>query len=197
MCPTGVVPSPARVGREDVAALAVAAALFSSHNDTNKSEPFHYTLGVRWVGDKMDPFPPQGRKADGLADADTCMQRALKTLKGTAQRSEERRQALEKKDDTGYSSRDVVLRLANQLQRRRQKPKPYGICVAIPLYIFLGMLSQSLIYPVLQHLPGGKTWILPALSKVNELLGMLAAYTIGQLLVVLPWLAGRKHYISF
>jgi hypothetical protein len=193
-----VVPSPARVGREDVAALAVAAALFSSHNDTNKSEPFHYTLGVRWAGDKMNPFPPQGRKGDGLPDADTCMQRALKTLRSAAQRSEERRQALEKKDYTGYSSRDVVLRLANQSYRRRQKPKPYGICVAIPLYVFLGMLSKSLICPVLQHLPGGKTWILPALSKVNDLVGMLASYIIGQLILVLPWLlAGRKQYISF
>lgn len=192
-----MVSSPARVGRKDVAALAVAAALFSSHDDTNKSEPFHYTLGVRWVGDKMNHFPPQGRKADGLPDADTCMQRALKTLKSAAQRSEERRQVLEKKGYPGYSSRDVVLRLANQLHRRRQKPKPYGIFVAIPLYGFLGLLSESLICPVLQHLPGGKTWILPALSKVNELLGMLASYLIRQLILVLPWLAGRKQYISF
>jgi hypothetical protein len=197
VCPTGVVPSPARVGRSDVAALAVAAALFSSHNDTNKGEPFHYTLGVRWVGDKMNPFPPQGRKGDGLPDADTCMQRALKRLKSAAQRSEERRQGLEKKAYTGYSSGDVLMRLSNQLHRRRQKPKPYGICVAIPLYVFLGMLSQSLIWPVLQHLPGGKTWILPVLSKVNELLGMLTSYIIGQLMLVLPWLAGRKQYISF
>ena len=81
--PAGKVPSPARVGRDDVAALAVSACLFqseprtssttrpqqnSNHGDdpelltpqtdsseNKEDESFHYTLGVRWVGQDMGP----------------------------------------------------------------------------------------------------------------------------------------------
>ena len=70
-----------------MASLAVAAAMFqtpnyddvnhatgSSKKDTpTRKEPFHYTLACRWVGQALDPFPPQGVMADGAEDADTAL----------------------------------------------------------------------------------------------------------------------------
>ena len=55
---SGEVESPAVVGRDDVADLVVASTLFPSKNETSlNGDAFHYTLGVRWVGNELDPYP--------------------------------------------------------------------------------------------------------------------------------------------
>ena len=66
---SGKVPCPARVGREDVAELAISAVMFQAGNvsvtrdeesSREDSVPLKMTLGVRWVGEDLDPYPSQG-----------------------------------------------------------------------------------------------------------------------------------------
>ena len=202
-----MVPSPAVVGRDDVAALAVAAALFASSNATN--EAFHYTLGVRWVGQQLDPYPPQGRKTDGLADAHLCMQRVLKTIRRAENRSKKRRMNLHKRqfkeslstsnsNQSDVKKNDMILRLAHQIQKQRQlRPKPYGICVAIPVYLLLGLFAKTLLRPILQFIPGGQTYLIPALGRIHGWLMMVLSMWMTRVLQVLPWLTRRQQFISF
>lgn len=201
VCHTGVVPSPARIGREDVASLAVAAAMFQTKNDTSvDNRPFHYTLACRWVGQNMDPFPGQGRKADGLPDAETALQRTLKTIQKAGKRSQDRREALalkQKNKQSPSGNSGTIIRMADKLQQQRKRPKPHGVCVAVPIYLFLCLFAKTLVYPLLQFLPGGKTWVLPALARLNELTIMMFSYLLGRLMMALPLITGRKQYILF
>lgn len=64
---TGVLPPPARVGRSDVAALAIASC-----DSTIVSLNDNYTLAVRWVG-QVAP-KSQGAKDDGYDSAEECLQ---------------------------------------------------------------------------------------------------------------------------
>lgn len=64
---SGKLPFPGRVGRSDVAALAVAATEPGVLPD-NKS----FTLACRWVGENIKP-KPQGLKSDGLPTAVECL----------------------------------------------------------------------------------------------------------------------------
>jgi hypothetical protein len=64
---SGKLPFPARVGRSDVAALAIAATEPGIlHADKS------YTLACRWVGEDIQP-KPQGVKEDGFATAVDCL----------------------------------------------------------------------------------------------------------------------------
>jgi NAD(P)H-binding len=68
---TGKLPFPGRIGRADVAALAIAAI------DLPTTAP-NYTLACRWCGEGMKP-KPQGFKEEGLATAKECMATVLAT----------------------------------------------------------------------------------------------------------------------
>jgi hypothetical protein len=201
--PSGVVPFPARVGREDVADLAVAAVLFDSQRGGTDDEadapttdqPFHYTLAVRWTGQNMDPYPPQGHIKHGMLDADLCMQSALRTLRGDEKTARRRRP---KKAQTQYSS---VNRFAQSMSIRRNL-KPYGICVAVPVYFILAMMTRRLLQTILPYIPG-RRWTIPAAMRAGELLATAGAFLLGRLSLLttrLPaWIPGRavQKYISF
>jgi hypothetical protein len=82
--PSGRLPSPSRVGREDVASLAVSSALFRLPNATQAA---HFTLAVRWVGEDLHPYPAQGTMKDGFASAHTCLLHVFqKVIPSTARR---------------------------------------------------------------------------------------------------------------
>jgi hypothetical protein len=195
-----MVPSPARVGREDVADLAVAAATFESNNsETGTREPFHYTLGVRWVGEEMAPFPPQGRKNDGLPDAGLALKRALNTIYKSEERSKRRKQLVAQKSKRKNNVQaDLILRLANQLvQRRKSRLQPHGICVAVPVYFFLALFVKTMIYPLVQYLPGGQSLMVPAVRRLNEWMIAMFTFLMQCAIQYLPPLARRKLYIPF
>ena len=61
-----MLPAPARVGRSDVAALAIAACDLLGLQES-------FTLAVRWVGDNIQP-KSQGKMEDGCATAQECIQ---------------------------------------------------------------------------------------------------------------------------
>jgi hypothetical protein len=212
VCSSGKVPSPARVGREDVASLVVAAATFLAQNKTHVNgkdgsrggafEPFHYTFGCRWVGQELDPYPPQGHKSHGHEDAAMAFQKSLKTLHRT-ERSASQRQLVKGKSSLSSkvsSSSDVFLGMAQKLaEKRHGRRKPHGICVAVPVYLFLLLFVKTVLWPCLHYVPGGSKWILPFLNRMNE--GITAGLTlfVRQLLIHLPRLGRRRHhgYISF
>ena len=200
--PSGWVPTPARVGREDVASLAVAAALFdtslgrqkkavlrgepAADQDPKSKTAFHYTLGVRWVGEDMKPYPAQGCKADGHPTADACLRSILRTLKKQGKR--ERRLNLAR-SKAKYAN---VARLATTLSGRR-KQKPFGICAAIPVYLFLGLLAKTL----LQSTP--PAWVAPFAQRASRGVATLTTllYRYASALVRQPLFAARtKTYIS-
>lgn len=183
--PRGVVPSPARVGRDDVAALAVAAALhhdnqLDSNNhkkleDQQRPPPFHYTLACRWAGEQLHPYPAQGTKLNGLANAHLCMEKVFRTLQKQPRRN-----------------------------RIRRKPfKPYGICVAIPVYFMLAMMIRSFLFPLLNHIPGLavalaglKRLVDPLIMSLAVLLSQLGR-SLGHMMPFVRGLLGRKApYIS-
>ena len=207
-----------------MAALAVSAALFPSRNDTqlldgssitsSGSAPFHYTLGVRWVGDDMDPYPSQGRLSDGLEDASKCMKRAINQMERSKKQQQQRRKMLVDKQKNmakpgslsfpGTQQRqlsDTVLRMANQMTRTTRQAsrglKPYGICVAVPVYLFLSLVFKAVCRPILPYVPGGETILVPAIHQMNRLLSVTMAYIFRELKLVLPFIARRKQYISF
>jgi len=209
---TGRVPSPALVGREDVAALAVAAATFVTQNRTNDdhpkskdsgvrpSEAFHYIFGCRWVGETLDSYPPQGRQRDGHPNPFIAFRRALRTV-----RSREREKEREERIDNNYgkrspssvsSSTDSVVRMAEKLdkrrQRRRRRPKPYGICVTVPTYLLLALFGKLVLISLLQHIPGGKEFALPWLDRARHWMVLGFASLWRRLLVLLPTIGRRK-----
>lgn len=209
--PSGTLPCPARVGRDDVAALAVASALFDSSNrerrrkrrgtavalspressedvlalsdDTREQQqqhPFHYTLACRWASDSLDPYPAQGQVSDGLANANLCLQSALQTLRKQQQQQQQKHYAKSK---------------SNAAAKPRRKIKPYGICVAVPVYIVLALMVRSLlgyaaslhnIIPALQCLD-------PIASRMCEALSVTAASVLGHSSLLLH--AAGRHLI--
>jgi hypothetical protein len=207
---TGKVPSPSRVGREDVAALAVAAATFVSQNRTDSrgkkiNDPFHYTFACRWVGEMEHPYPAQGRKRDGFPDAGDAFRRSLKAIHRNEQASERRKQIRLTGKSTSKrlsaSSRDVIDRMAQRLESRRRQTrasKPHGICVAVPVYLLLALVIKIILIPSLSYIPGGKEHILPAIHLVNQSVAVCAAFVMRKLTCIIPWLSRHKKvYISF
>ena len=120
--------SPARVGREDVAVLLSTSALapwLTADNQTEAgaaaSPSFHYTLAVRWSGDAkaMAPYPAQGKKTHGCRTAAKSLQKAVR-----------------KRQRRGQKTTIATTALS--------RLKPYGFCVAIPLYLTMALLIINL-----------------------------------------------------
>ena len=165
----GWVPGPSRINREDVAALAVSAALFDESSTKKRGDlinkkvggvgsmqnpdvrPFHYTLACRWVGEELQPFPPQGKKSDGHVNAQYGMNAVLKSLT-------KRHHALQRKTVNNTLSED-----GHGLSKHRRL-KPFGVFATVATYTLLYMttraLVRSFITPLFTHLP----WIKPLLG---------------------------------
>jgi len=77
VCPSGTVPSPCFVGRDDVADMAVTSLTFQHAATKSKTSAFHHTLGMRWASEDLVRFPPQGRKCDGESSTYKGLARAL------------------------------------------------------------------------------------------------------------------------
>jgi hypothetical protein len=197
--PSGCVPYPARIGIEDVAELAVAAALFPRDDGKDpQSSAFHYTLACRWVSEQMDPYPAQGKMCHGHSDATTCMVSALKWLRKQEKRKQRQELVLQN---------NLVSHQARRRRRSQNKMKPYGICVAIPVYLFLTMVARSLWSHAIPCIPGAAT----CLGRLSELGATAFAYVVGGLTALLhgqfhpshgswKWLIPRRYrakYISF
>mmetsp|Transcript_16979 Transcript_16979/g.41381 ORF Transcript_16979/g.41381 Transcript_16979/m.41381 type:complete len:571 (-) Transcript_16979:95-1807(-) len=196
---SGVVPNPARVGREDVAALAVAAASFSNErNETALEGPFHYTLGVRWVGEDMAPYPSQGRKHDGLPDARLALKRTIETISKAKERTRRRKQLVaQKQSPPRQRANDIIERIRSQQSKRLGRIQPHGICVAVPTYFFVMLAAKTVLYPMVQVLPGGRTVLLPGLRRLNQtVISAIWGFLLAIMRNLLP-LARRRRYISF
>jgi len=179
---SGVVPSPARVGRADVASMAVAATLFQTDLKGTKGKgkkssiiyenlhngeqipPFHYTLGMRWASQDLQPYPPQGQKSDGLSDAQQCMNQVLKVER----RKGKRKTRMEWKniDDP------IAVKLSQHLRRRTKALKPYGICVAIPSYFILGLMFTTMARTIIPYMPGAHR-LTPFASRLRNMIATI------------------------
>ena len=194
---TGKVPCPARVGRDDVAELAVSAVMFQAPNvsvidddgdaTTKQSLPLKMSLGVRWVGEELDPYPSQGTKRDGLPDARKCMNKALNEYHVNQKRA--RRRKLKTKSNIPSS-------IARYASSRRRSLKPYGVFVAIPVYFFLWVLLKNMIY----YIPGFSENVAPILSRISDAVG---AAIMARVPSIQRWSrnilrrSNGKSYISF
>ncbi|KAL3944394.1 MAG: hypothetical protein SGBAC_001518 [Bacillariaceae sp.] len=195
---SGIVPCPARVGREDVAALAVAAACFSiERSETTLEGPLHCTLGVRWVGEDMVPYPSQGRKHDGLPDARLAFKRVIETISKSEERTRRRKELVaQKQSPPRQRANDIIERIQSQQSKRLWRIQPHGICVAVPMYFFVVLAAKTMVYPMLQVLPGGRTVLLPALRRLNQLaISAISSFFLAIFRNLLP-LAQRRRYIS-
>lgn len=174
MDPSGVLAYPAYVSKEDVAAVAVAAALTrrdgftaAAKEDryyeesvggknvkkrrrkdayesrgvaTGEERAASYTWAIRWCGEDLEG---QGRKSDGLPDAQSCVDRMLQL--------EKKVEAKRKKADSvrdGDSVQRVLSKMTKPLKRRRLKP--YGIAVAVPVYAVMA----AIFFSALRNVPG-------------------------------------------
>ena len=68
---SGILPPPARVGRADIADLAIAAV---SRSHLKKTGPCSRVLAVRWTGSDIKP-KGQGVYEDGCIDANACFEK--------------------------------------------------------------------------------------------------------------------------
>jgi len=178
----GKVPCPARVGREDVAGLAISAVMFQAGNvsvtddDSSQTEaaPLKMALGVRWVGEELHPYPAQGRKSDGLPDAHQCMNRALKEHRKNQKRN--RRRKLKSKS----SIPDSIARYASS---QRRSLKPYGVFVAVPVYLLLWVMLKNLC----RYIPGYSENVAPALARIRDIVG---AGVMARVPTVRGWMRG-------
>ena len=144
---SGELPYPAIVSREDVAAVAVAAALTRKDRakavkQTEKSvqeKASSYTWALRWAGSHLE----QGRKSDGLPDAQACVDRMFKLEK----KRDMRRKRVEETRNSDSLQR-LLLTISKPLRKRRLKP--YGIAVAVPVY----MVMAAIILTALRNVPG-------------------------------------------
>lgn len=206
---SGTVPFPTRVGRQDVAELAVASALFDSErqqlDDAGSGiddEPFHYTLACRWVGDQMGPYPPQGEMRHGHADATLGLHSALKKLRKDEKRRGQRRAV------KAQTSPETSLRMARHVKSAPRKIKPYFVCTAIPVYFVLGMMLRSLFYYLSPYIPGAN-YVTRILCQGTDGLALAFGFALRDLRALplrLPmsipnWLSFRArcggNYISF
>ena len=137
--------SPARVGREDVASLLSAAVLapwLTAENQTSHAS-IHTTLAVRWSGNAsaLAPYPAQGKKTNGCRTAKKSLQKAIRKRQKRGQVSIVETRAL-------------------------RRFKPYGLCVAVPLYLTMALLMRNLCKTILIASQGtqimGSAGVLPA-----------------------------------
>lgn len=115
--------SPARISREDVAALLSASVLAPwlskvvDNQAAEASSSVHYTLACRWSGDAraMAPYPAQGEKTNGCRTAVKSLQKAVRKRQNQS-----------------------------MAVTRAPRPKPYGVCVVVPLYLTMALLFRNL-----------------------------------------------------
>jgi hypothetical protein len=161
----------------------------------------------------MDPFPAQGHRSHGLATAEQCMKQVLRQVErhtapaiqdgqGVPSKSKFKKgQQQGAASSLSLSHSDTVLRMAQQMKQqrllRRGKLKPYGICTAIPVYLFLFLVAKTLVRPgLLPPLPGGETFVLPALHQVNEFVKLSLRLVYQKASVwLIPFLVKRPKYI--
>jgi hypothetical protein len=166
----GSVPCPARVGREDVAALAVSAALFDSTEELAEIEhkPFHYSFACRWTSEAMDPYPPQGQKSDGHISASEGLQSALLSIRKRSRKKSNRRRrsrhfASAPPDLTNGGVTSLATEPRGDMAVQSRSNKPYGIFVALTAYTVFWWILRSVHYYTLPILfPGlkAKSWSL-------------------------------------
>lgn len=212
--PSGEVPQPAIVSREDVASLAVASALFRSPREADAAEawsvahldnntevidalahhaPFHCILAVRWVGNNMHPYPSQGSKRQGFPTADVSLQNALRIIRKREQKQRRlvlrQQQILSKASDESYL--ETVSRLARNFQQKRMRPlKPYGIVAAIPIYFTLALFGRAIACVVWNAL-ATKGWVQPFVIPAQRYATMVAAFILAYLHVFQQFLSLR------
>lgn len=158
LCIDGTVESPSMVGREDVADLAVVAALTkTSLNNTSQgvndakneteskianaphkqSSAHHYTWAMRWTGQHLSP--PQGLRPDGLPSAALCFVKALKE-----QTKIDRHERLKEHKLKSYYGGKELVRLTRLMRRGRLKLYSQSLAISIPVYAAMGLLSWYL-----------------------------------------------------
>jgi len=171
---SGVLPYPAYVSKEDVAAVAVAAALTRRDGFTaaakedryyeesvggknvkkrrrkdayesrgaaiGKEKATSYTWAVRWCGQDLEG---QGRKSDGLPDAQSCVDRMLRL---------ESKVEVKRKKAGSVRGEDNVQRVLTKMTKplKRRRLKPYGVAVAIPVYAVMA----AIFFSALRNVPG-------------------------------------------
>ena len=191
--PSGSLPYPAMVSREDVASLVVSSALFTASvltntTDAHKVAPFHMTLALRWVGECAEHHPSQGVKTDGANDAEKCLEQILKGNRKSVKRS--RRRQLK----TMQAYHPTLVRF---IKMRRRNLKPYAICAAIPVYVMLMLISMTFMQKLPFHrIPG----FYRALGFVVQLQQCLRVAVMTKLPKVLKWftvMSRQKSYFSF
>lgn len=191
--PSGKLPYPAMVSREDVASLAVSSALFQAPAATNtttdkKAPPFHMTLAMRWVGECTEHQPNQGDKNLGLKDAESCMEKILKGNRKNVKRN--RRRQLK----TMQAYHPTLIRF---MEKRKRSLKPYAIFAAIPVYFVLGLgLSTLMQYLPLHRIPGYDRAVL----FIVQLQRAIITAMMSKLPQIRQWVQSmgrRKSYISF
>lgn len=135
LCINGKVESPSVVGREDVADLAVVAALTKTTGNETELPSHHYKWGLRWTGQYITPA--QGLRPDGLATAALCYVKAIKE-----QSKRDKHKRIKDNELKSYLGGKEFLRLKQW--RRRLQPYTRSTAVSIPVYTFIGILGWYL-----------------------------------------------------
>jgi hypothetical protein len=144
----------------------------------------------------MHPYPAQGSKREGFPTADIALQNALRLIKNKEKK--ERRLALRKQhlvdEEETSPTTATVLRLARNFQQRRLRPvKPYGITVAIPVYLFLAFFTRALGRVVWNTL-ASKPWAQPIVIPLQHYVTIAAAFLVSHLRIVQQFL---QQFLSF
>ena len=157
----------------------------NAKSSASDKAPLKLSLGIRWVGEELDPYPCQGRKSDGLPDAHQCMNRVLKEHHKSVKRK--RRRELRSTANIPESVRRFV-----NLKRRRLKP--YGVYVAIPVYLFLALAFKN----ICQYIPGYER-AMPAIVQARDALGAAVLARLPSIRPLLRRITQRsgKSFISF
>ena len=144
--------------------------------------------------------------ADGAEDADTALRRTLKVIQKNEKRKLVLKARRQGKHSMGASLSDRTSspflydwrnRQGTKKKQLVRKIQPHGLCTAVPIYIMLGLFARTLFYPLLKIIPGGNTWVLPALVQLNKWMLVFASVLTGKLLSALPILTRQKQYILF
>lgn len=178
-----------------MAELAISAVMFQAGNVSVSDEassqedcaPLKMTLGVRWVGEGLDPYPSQGSKSDGLSDAHLCMTRALKQHRKNEQTRKRRRKH--------KSKESIPSSVARYASSRQRSLKPYGVFVAVPVYLLLWVMITNMC----RSIPYYREIVAPALARIR---GAASAAIMARVPSIRVWLrrivkkGGGKPFIS-
>ena len=132
------------------------------------------------------PDPSQGNMEDGLPNANMCMQSALRKLRKRQQNKND--DASNPLQQHSNSSRVVSVhntdRTASAVSLKTIQPrlsiKPYGLCVAIPVYLILTLVGRTFISQ-LWLLPIWPLWIRSWLLQVKSVMALASATVLGQI----------------